>query len=138
MSIDAGATTNYPVDQPLRIKYTQGIYQKTIYVTVTAAVLVSSTVTITFTGDELPGSSVTIDEIAYAVGSIWELNTSTGAYTSRKTGLKPVCIPMAVQNEDGYMIIVNGADPNMTWDGTSIENAGRICGRRRHQPHVAG
>lgn len=56
-------------------------------------------------------------------GKIKEFNEGTGTYTDRRTGLNTSGLPFYDYfNEGGApkMVIVNGFDDNMVWDGTSI------------------
>lgn len=119
LTTTVGSPTYY-ADMPLKLTYTaSGGNQRTIYPIVTA-VSGSGTITITFSGDELPASSVTVDSIAYAQGKVWKMNTTTGAYTALRSGLRAAVIPVGVQTDDGKLTIVNGYDDNMSYDGTSI------------------
>jgi len=120
LTTTSGSPTYY-ADMPVRLTYTaSGGNQRTIYVILTA-VSGSGTITLTFSGDELPAASVTINSIAYGHGKVWRLE-SNGTYTALRTGLHAAVMPVGSQSDDGRLAIVNGHDENMLYDGTSISN----------------
>lgn len=56
-------------------------------------------------------------------GKIKTFNEGAGTYADVKTGLDPAGFPVYDYFNQGgspYLVIVNGIDPNMTWDGTTI------------------
>lgn len=60
-------------------------------------------------------------------GKIKLFNEGTGTYSDVKTGLNTSGLPYYDYHVEGgvnKLIIVNGFDPNMIWDGTSITNMG--------------
>lgn len=115
-----GSTPTYYEDMPIRITYTaSGGNQRTIYAIVTG-VSGSGTITLTFNGDELPASSVTVNSLYYGQGKVWKANED-GSYTVLKSGLRAAVIPCGVQADDGKLVIVNGHDNNMSYDGSAIE-----------------
>lgn len=56
-------------------------------------------------------------------GKIYSLNETTGAYTQVKSGLDTEGT-LFWQAFNGKLVVVNGLDPNMAWDGTAFVDLG--------------
>lgn len=114
------ASKKYIEDSPLKIIYAYTETPdatRTRYGYVKASSFNAGTglCTVEFYGTELPETSVLITSVWYSVGAIYRVE-GPSQYTLLTTNLTPVCIPRFQQFMND-LVIVNGVDPNMIYDG---------------------
>lgn len=112
---------NYVKDTPIKIQLTLN-GTTILYDDITDINVVGNQVTITLLNNTLPlqTSGVVINQVSYAVGSIYcldvESNTLSGPL---KTGLSAGCVPRS-ETYLNNLIIYNGVDRILTWDGANL------------------
>lgn len=114
----------YVEDAPIKIAYTKDFNTRFIYGYVKGISLAGSVYTVEFYGTELPADASDIShEIYHSIGAIYRLNDN-GTYALLKDNLASVCIPRFTQFMNnklaGELVIVNGVNDNMRYDGQEI------------------
>lgn len=120
-----GHSDKYIVDAPIKITYTgpEGII--TLYSTIFDVEVVDDlTVTITLLEDNIFPSNfedLTITHVYYAVGSIYSYDYASDTLSGQLiTNLSVTTVPRD-ETMQNTLIICNGVDPMMSWDGVSLE-----------------
>ena len=115
----------YQKDTKIKLIYSgDNFINSNLYANIEAATIVGDTVTITLSGNYFPApiDNLEVSSIYYSAGNIYcydvELNTLTESLNDNYLSVS--CIPrsLAVQNT---LLIYNGVDKLMSWDGASLE-----------------
>ena len=114
---------NYVADTKIKIVYTFNALPNTLYADISEVTIVGNAVSITIENNLLPDpltGALVITEIWVQLGSIYKYDFTTNTLSAAlRTGLSIGCVPRASYFQQ-KMLICNGVDPVMSWDGTNL------------------
>lgn len=111
----------YITDTAIKIMYSLN-GQVTVFNYINNCVVVGNIVTVTIQDNSFvfPAGQMVINSIWYSQASIYVYNFNSSTLSAELiTGLSSGCVPRAV-NFLNKLIICNGVDPIMSWDGTNL------------------
>lgn len=116
-----GNAAKYVADTPIKILYTLDAANYILYSTIKAVAVAGVAVTLTLEGNLFPNGGVQlVTSIYYSVGQIYSYSFSTNTFSGiLQDGLSVSCIPRSVFFQQ-TLLIYNGVDRLMTWDGTTL------------------
>lgn len=113
-------SSKYIKDTPIKIEYSlQGIHN--IYDYIQKVDVQGTTVTIKLMNTPLPPAALNpvFNSSFYSIGSLCNYDLSTKDITVLKTNLSVGCVPRSLYYL-GKLLIFNGVDRVMSWDGTTL------------------
>lgn len=108
----------YNADTPVKVVYTLS-GSNTLYSNQSSVIIADNDVIASIDTNAFPASAVTIDSIWYSTGTIFLYNLATDALTTLREDMSVACIPRKAYSQ-GNMILCNGVDKVLTWDGTTL------------------
>ena len=122
-NFDSTSPTKFVIESGIKLRYSGGFGITTLYSTIKSVNISGNTVTLTLDGDNIfpPNfDTVTINNIYYSDGNIYSYDIDTNVLSaSLINGLSVTTVPRheIIQNT---LIICNGVNPLMSWDGTNL------------------
>jgi len=123
-NFDSDTPENYVVNSPIKITYSGDFGIVTLYSTITDVIIDTNTVTLTLSEDSVFPEQffdLTITHIYFSDGNIYSYDFDSETLSSSlMDGLSVTTIPRSVTFQN-TLIICNGVNPIMSWDGTTFE-----------------